>query len=34
MATENPGLAGLIRDDLAAFLGSIGLNPDAFDLHG
>jgi UV excision repair protein RAD23 len=34
MATENPAIAGLIRDDPAAFLGSIGLNPDDFDLRG
>ena len=34
MAEENPAVAGLIRDDPAAFLGSIGLNPDDFDLTG
>ena len=34
MAEENPAVAGLIRDDPAAFLGSIGLNPDDFDLSG
>lgn len=34
MAEENPAIAGLIRDDPAAFLASIGLNPTEFDLSG
>lgn len=34
MAEENPAVAGLIRDDPATFLGSIGLNPADFDLSG
>jgi UV excision repair protein RAD23 len=34
MASENPAIAGLIRDDPAAFLGSIGLNPNDFNLQG
>jgi UV excision repair protein RAD23 len=34
MSEENPSVAGLIRDDPAAFLASIGLNPDDFDLAG
>jgi UV excision repair protein RAD23 len=34
MSTENPGLASLIRNDPEAFLGTIGLNPDNFDLRG
>jgi UV excision repair protein RAD23 len=34
MAEANPSLASLIQDDPAAFLGSIGLNPDDFDLSG
>lgn len=34
MIEENPAVAGLIRDDPRAFLGSIGLNPDDFDLTG
>jgi hypothetical protein len=34
MAEDNPALAGLIRDDPAAFLGSIGLNPNDFNLNG
>ena len=34
MAEDNPAIAGLIRDDPAAFLASIGLNPDDFDLTG
>jgi hypothetical protein len=33
-AIANPGLASLIRDDPAAFLGGLGLNPDDFDLAG
>ena len=34
MAEENPAVAGLIRDDPRAFLASMGLNPDDFDLTG
>jgi UV excision repair protein RAD23 len=34
MAEDNPAIAGLIRDDPAAFLGSLGLNPSDFNLQG
>jgi UV excision repair protein RAD23 len=34
MADENPAVASLIRDDPAAFLASIGLNPADFNLRG
>lgn len=34
VADQNPGLTRLIQDDPAAFLGSIGLNPNDFDLTG
>jgi UV excision repair protein RAD23 len=34
MAQDNPGIARMIRDDPAAFLASIGLNPADFNLEG
>jgi UV excision repair protein RAD23 len=34
MAEEHPALAGLIREDPAAFLGSIGLKAEDFNLEG